>query len=109
MASRVTPTRGLGTGKSACWPRRASPRCAKRGSTRGLNLVELPKGTRLKIGREALLEVTQIGKVCHQRCAIYYQAGDCVMPREGVFGEVLAGGTVRPGDSISLVLEVSKS
>ena len=76
--------------------------------TRGLNLVQLPKGTRLKIGGEALLEVTQIGKVCHQRCAIYYQAGDCVMPREGIFAQVLAGGTVRPGDPITLLPEVSK-
>jgi MOSC domain-containing protein YiiM len=68
--------------------------------TRGLRLVELPKGTRLRIGKEVVLKVTQIGKVCHDRCAIYYQAGDCVMPREGVFTEVIVGGTARPGDRI---------
>ena len=49
---------------------------------------------------EALVEVTQIGKECHARCAIYYQAGDCVMPREGIFVRVLRGGRVAPGDPV---------
>ena len=71
--------------------------------TRGLKLVDLPKGTRLKVGAQALLKVTQIGKICHERCAIYYQAGDCVMPREGVFAEVLVGGSVRPGDAVTVL------
>lgn len=73
-------------------------------TTQGLNLVELPVGTRLQIG-ETLVEVTQIGKVCHDRCAIYVQAGDCVMPREGIFVKVHRGGQVRVGDRIE-VLEV---
>lgn len=68
--------------------------------TRGINLVQLPIGTRLRIGGQVLLKVTQIGKTCHERCAIYYQAGDCVMPREGIFAEVLSGGCVKPGDPI---------
>lgn len=68
-------------------------------TTRGINLVELPVGTRLRLG-EAEVEVTQIGKICHDRCAIYYQAGDCVMPREGIFVRVLKGGTVKVGDTI---------
>ncbi len=68
-------------------------------TTEGIELFTLPVGTRLRVG-ETLLEVTQIGKVCHDRCAIYYQAGDCVMPREGIFVRVLEGGTVRPGSPI---------
>jgi len=71
-------------------------------TTRGLDLVELPVGTQLQIG-ETLVEVTQIGKVCHDRCAIYIQAGDCVMPREGIFVKVHRGGQVRVGDSIEVL------
>jgi len=52
---------------------------------------------------EARLEVTQIGKVCHERCAIYYQAGDCVMPREGIFARVHEGGRVQVGDAIEVL------
>ena len=52
-----------------------------------------------------MLKITQIGKVCHDKCAIYYQAGDCVMPREGVFAEVLTGGTVKPGDAIEVLTD----
>jgi len=69
-------------------------------TTIGIDLVSLPVGTRLQIG-PALLEVTQIGKECHNRCAIYYQAGDCVMPKEGIFARVITGGIVKPGDGIS--------
>ena len=72
-------------------------------TTSGLKIWELPLGTRLTVGSEALLEVTQIGKECHDRCAIYHQVGDCVMPREGVFTRVLRGGTIRPGDEIRVL------
>lgn len=71
-------------------------------TTRGIDLVILPIGTKLKIGDAALGEVTQIGKECHTRCAIYYQAGDCVMPREGIFIRVLTGGEVKVGDQIEV-------
>jgi MOSC domain-containing protein YiiM len=74
-------------------------------TTGGIDLVSLPIGARLKIGREAVGEVTQIGKECHARCAIYQQAGDCVMPREGIFIRVLAGGAVKAGDAIEVVKE----
>ena len=70
-------------------------------TTEGVVVYRLPVGARLRVG-EALLEVTQIGKECHDRCAIYYAAGDCVMPREGIFARVLEGGEVRPGDAITL-------
>jgi MOSC domain-containing protein YiiM len=71
-------------------------------TTEGIRLWELPVGTRLKLGEDALVEVTQIGKECHDRCAIYKQVGDCVMPREGIFVKVLKGGTIGPADGISV-------
>jgi MOSC domain-containing protein YiiM len=71
-------------------------------TTRGIDLVTLPVGTRIGIG-PVVLEVSQIGKVCHTRCAIYYQAGDCVMPKEGIFATVVSGGVVRPEDKIELL------
>lgn len=71
-------------------------------TTAGIDLVSLPIGTRLKIGA-AELEVSQIGKECHNRCAIYYQAGDCVMPREGIFAVVLTAGEVAVGDKIEVI------
>lgn len=72
-------------------------------TTEGINLPVLPIGTRILMGEETELEVTQIGKVCHARCNIYYQAGDCVMPKEGIFVKVLKGGTVRKGDEIKVL------
>jgi MOSC domain-containing protein YiiM len=71
-------------------------------TTEGVDLLALPIGTRLSVGA-AELEVTQIGKECHTRCAIYHQAGDCVMPKEGIFARVLRGGTVRPGDAVVIL------
>lgn len=68
----------------------------------GLSLCTLPVGTRLRIGT-ALCEVTQIGKECHADCAIRRQAGDCVMPREGIFAAVLEAGEARPGDTVEVV------
>lgn len=76
-------------------------------TTEGIDLLSLPVGTKLKAG-EALLEVSQIGKKCHAKCAIYEQAGDCVMPREGVFARVLKGGVVSAGDSIGVMEEQGK-
>ena len=70
--------------------------------TEGLILYTLPVGTRLQVG-EVLLEVTQIGKECHAHCAIRQQVGDCVMPREGIFAIVLEEGTVRSGDTITVL------
>ncbi|MHB0867432.1 MAG: MOSC domain-containing protein [Thermoleophilia bacterium] len=71
-------------------------------TTQGIDLPALPLGTRLRLG-PALVRVTQIGKECHDRCEIFRQAGDCVMPREGIFAEVLEGGAVRDGDSIQVL------
>jgi MOSC domain-containing protein YiiM len=77
-------------------------------TTQGLSLVDLPVGTHLRLG-QALVEVTQIGKVCHERCAIYFQAGDCVMPREGIFVRVHDGGQVKVGDTIEILAQPGTS
>ncbi|MBC9784779.1 MOSC domain-containing protein [Heliobacterium chlorum] len=74
-------------------------------TTEGIDLLSLPIGTRLRLGSEAIGEVTQIGKECHNRCAIYYQAGDCVMPKEGIFIKVVTGGPVQVGDAIEAIPE----
>lgn len=71
-------------------------------ATVGIDWKRLPTGTRVRLGPTAVVEITQIGKECHRKCAIYYQAGDCIMPREGVFGRVLAGGTIHTGDPIAI-------
>jgi molybdopterin adenylyltransferase len=68
-------------------------------TTIGLDLLSLPVGTHLEIGATELV-ISQIGKVCHHKCAIYHQAGDCVMPREGIFGIVIRGGKIAVGDPI---------
>lgn len=69
-------------------------------TTEGLRLWELPIGTRLRLGSEAEAVVTQIGKECHSKCAIFKQVGDCVMPREGIFVKILIPGRIKPGDRI---------
>ena len=70
-------------------------------NTRGLALKTLPVGTLLKVG-PAILRVTQIGKECHNDCAIKKAVGRCVMPTEGIFATVEREGTVRPGDTIEV-------
>ena len=72
-------------------------------TTEGIDLPSLPIGTKLTLGDGIEGEVSQIGKVCHNRCAIYYQAGDCVMPKEGIFIKVLKGGTLKEGDTIKVL------
>ena len=73
-------------------------------NTVGINLKNLPVGTRLRIG-ETEVEVTQIGKECHSDCAIKKAAGRCVMPTEGIFAVVVQEGTVRKGDPIEILKE----
>ena len=71
-------------------------------TTEGLNLLDLPVGTRFKIG-EAILEITRHGKECPAPCAIYYQVGHCVMPTEGIFAKVIEGGLIKPDDPIAVL------
>ena len=72
-------------------------------TTTGIDLLALPVGSVLRIGDGAVLEISQIGKVCHAHCAIYYQAGDCVMPREGLFAVVREATEVKVGDTIEVL------
>lgn len=72
-------------------------------TTEGIDLPHLPIGTTLRIGGTVLMRVTQIGKECHARCAIFQQVGDCVMPTEGIFTEVITGGDVKTGDPIEVL------
>jgi len=71
-------------------------------TTEGIDLPSLPIGTKLLVGEGVVLRVTQIGKECHARCAIFQQVGDCVMPREGIFTEVLTEGEIKVGDAIEV-------
>ena len=72
-------------------------------TTKGIVLNKLPIGTVLKIGESVVLEVTQIGKKCHTKCNIYYQAGDCIMPNEGIFAKVIETGSIKSGDNIEVI------
>jgi len=72
-------------------------------ATEGIDWVSVPIGTQLRLGTTAVVEITQIGKECHNKCAIYYLAGDCIMPVEGVFAKVLTGGNLHTGDAIEFV------
>ena len=72
-------------------------------TTEGIDLLSLPLGTKLALGEKAVVQISQIGKVCHTRCAIYHLAGDCIFPREGIFAVVLEEGRVKQGDAVRIV------
>jgi MOSC domain-containing protein YiiM len=69
-------------------------------TTRDIDLASLPIGNQLVVGDGIILEVTQIGKKCHTKCAIFHQVGTCIMPKEGVFARVISGGLIGEGDTI---------
>jgi MOSC domain-containing protein YiiM len=71
-------------------------------ATSGIDWQNIPVGARINLGDSALVEITQKGKECHNKCAIYYLAGDCIMPREGIFGKVLKGGEIRCGEPVRI-------
>ena len=75
-------------------------------ATSGINWLKIPIGTLVRLGKSAIVEITQIGKECHNKCAIYYMAGDCIMPREGIFGRVLKGGKIHCGDKIRIIRDL---
>ncbi|MGE5354086.1 MAG: MOSC domain-containing protein [Acidobacteriota bacterium] len=75
-------------------------------TTEFLNLPVIKVGTRIKIGHEAEIEITQIGKECHTHCAIYQKTGDCIMPREGIFARVIKPGKIFIGDEILVLNEI---
>lgn len=72
-------------------------------TTQGIDLLTLNVGDKLKLGRSVMLEISQIGKVCHTRCNIYYKTGDCIMPKEGIFAKVLRGGIIKVGDRLEVI------
>ena len=72
-------------------------------ATTGVDWKTIPVGTQMRLGKTVRVEITQIGKECHNKCAIYYQAGDCIMPKEGVFAKVIKGGVIECGDQIQIV------
>lgn len=78
-------------------------------TTKEIDLLSLNLGDRLRLGRNVLLEISQIGKVCHTRCSIYYQAGDCVMPREGIFARVIKGGSIKPQDTLEAIKNAKRT
>lgn len=73
-------------------------------TTLGLDLISLPVGTNMKVGKNVVLEVTQIGKKCHTGCAVFQMAGKCIMPKEGIFARVIQGGKISPGDEIVVLV-----
>ena len=78
-------------------------------ATTGIDWRNIPVGTKIRLGDTALVEITQIGKKCHNKCDIYYQAGDCIMPKEGIFGRVLEGGKICSGDHIQIPVELQNT
>ncbi|MBC8458733.1 MAG: MOSC domain-containing protein [Deltaproteobacteria bacterium] len=74
-------------------------------ATKGIDWKKMPVGTIVQLGDSALVRITQIGKECHNKCAIYYLAGDCIMPKEGIFARVLNGGKIRCGDMVHILRE----
>lgn len=74
-------------------------------TTEGIELCALKIGEKLRIGCDIILEISKIGKECHRHCSIYYKTGDCIMPREGIFAEVVKGGEVKQGDEIVLIVK----
>ena len=77
--------------------------CAENITVEGMELVSLPIGTRLAVGKGIILEVTQIGKECHTGCAIFQQIGKCIMPKEGIFARVIKGGSVKAGNELKVM------
>lgn len=72
-------------------------------ATSGIDWKKIPVGTKVLLGKSAVVEITQIGKKCHNKCEIYHQAGNCIMPKEGVFGRVIEEGKILCGDDIKIM------
>jgi MOSC domain-containing protein YiiM len=77
--------------------------------TEGVDFANIMVGNKIRLGKDALVRITQIGKECHDRCNIYYQVGDCIMPREGIFAEVLKGGEIKVDDDIEFLNDKGSS
>ena len=75
-------------------------------ATSGINWQEIPVGTLINLGDSAMIKITQIGKECHKKCAIYYLSGDCIMPKEGIFGRIIKGGKIHRGDMVRIISDL---
>jgi MOSC domain-containing protein YiiM len=75
-------------------------------ATLGINWQKVSVGTLINMGDSAIVKITQIGKECHKKCAIYYLSGDCIMPKEGIFGRVLKGGEIHCGDMVRIIRDL---
>lgn len=69
-------------------------------ATTGIDWKKEPVGRQFKLGKDAVVEITQIGKKCHKKCAVFYRTGNCIMPKEGAFARILKGGTIKVGDTV---------
>jgi cyclic pyranopterin phosphate synthase len=74
-------------------------------TTEGIELEELKIGDKIKVGKDVMLEVSQIGKECHNPCNIYYSVGYCIMPKEGIFARVISGGRINVGEEIKIIVD----
>ncbi|MFH1432345.1 MAG: MOSC domain-containing protein [archaeon] len=72
-------------------------------TTVGIDLKNLPIGTKIKAGDEVILEISKIGKECHIGCAIFQKLGSCIMPKEGIFAKIIKGGTIKKGDTLETI------
>lgn len=72
-------------------------------TTKGLDLAKFNIAMKIRVGREAILEISKLGKECHRYCAVYQKLGDCIMPREGIFARVVKGGEIRVGDEMEVI------
>lgn len=75
-------------------------------TTKGLNLISLKIGNKLKLGKTAIIEISKIGKECHKYCTIYQKIGNCIMPKQGIFAKVITGGEIFVGDTIEVIENV---
>ena len=75
-------------------------------ATKGIDWRKVPVGTLISLGDSAIVKITQIGKECHKKCAIYYLSGDCIMPKEGIFGRVIKGGEIHRGDMVRIISDL---
>jgi MOSC domain-containing protein YiiM len=89
--------------KALCVEGLCTGKFAENITTEGIALHQLTVGSRIRLGGQAVLELSQIGKECHLGCAIFNQVGKCIMPTEGIFARVIKGGVIKPGDVITVL------
>lgn len=104
----LLPVESLNKMRNAGLPKLRPGAVAENLTIEGIEWNEFPVGSKIKIGKFVLLEVTQIGKECHDKCSIFLKIGDCVLPREGIFARVIKGGKINTGDIITVLQQNNK-